>query len=120
MASVNLDISQRLDITCRKGDTFKLTLNFTDSSGVAIDLSGYVFNMDVRDASDSADVISNTVFDYIVNADGTTGKLTVAATATEMQVTAGTYIYDLQADVSGTITTWLYGTFTINDDVTTA
>lgn len=120
MASVNLDIAQRLDITCRRGDTFKLTLNFTDSADDAINLSGYTFNMDVRDITDTTDIIANTVFDYTVNADSTTGKLTVAATATEMQVTAGTYIYDLQADVSGTITTWLYGTFTINDDVTTA
>ena len=36
MASkVNLDISERLDITCRRGDTFSLTLTLKDSSGTA-------------------------------------------------------------------------------------
>jgi hypothetical protein len=35
MASkVNLDISERLDITCRRGDTFELTLTLKDSTGV--------------------------------------------------------------------------------------
>lgn len=51
MASVNLDIAQRLDITCRKGDTFSLTLNITDSAGTAINLSAYTFEMEVRNAS---------------------------------------------------------------------
>jgi hypothetical protein len=32
---------------------------------------------------------------------------------------SGTYVYDLQTDLgSGNIKTWLYGTFTINEDIT--
>jgi hypothetical protein len=39
MASkANLDVAEKLDITCRKGDTFELSLNFKDSAGVAIPL----------------------------------------------------------------------------------
>ena len=30
---VNLDVSEVLDITCRQGDTFELTLTLKDSSG---------------------------------------------------------------------------------------
>ena len=43
----NLDIAQRLDITCRKGDTFELIITITDSSGEAINLDEYLdFEMD--------------------------------------------------------------------------
>jgi len=47
---VNLDISEPLDITCRRGDTFSLTLTLKDSSGTAIQLVtlGYEFIIDVK------------------------------------------------------------------------
>ena len=40
MAKINFDISKRLDITCRRGDSFKLELTLKDSSGIAINLHG--------------------------------------------------------------------------------
>jgi len=116
MASVNLDIAQRLDITCRKGDTFTLTLNFKDSSGTAINLTTYTFKLDVKDATNDSDIIADNVFNYTGGSDG---QLVISATSSEMNVNSGVYIYDLQTlSGSGTVTTWLYGTFTINDDVT--
>lgn len=56
MASVNLDTSTRLDITCRRGDTFELTLTLKDGSGTALPLvtDGYKFLMQVRDSSTRA------------------------------------------------------------------
>ena len=49
MASkVNLDVAERLDITCKRGDTFSLALTLNDSSGTAIDLTEYEFLMDVK------------------------------------------------------------------------
>ena len=47
---VNLDVAEKLDITCRRGDTFSLTLTLKDSSGTALQLStlGYEFLMDVK------------------------------------------------------------------------
>ena len=50
MASkVNLDVSEKLDITCRQGDSFSLTLTLKDSSGTAHTLStdNYSFLMQV-------------------------------------------------------------------------
>jgi len=63
MAELNLDISQELNITARRGDSISFTLTFKDSNGDAIDLSdqtigpngnqGYVsFFMEVRTADD--------------------------------------------------------------------
>ena len=51
MASkINLDITDKLDITCRQGDTFELTLTLKDSSGVGLPLltNDYSFLMPVR------------------------------------------------------------------------
>ena len=55
MAKVNLDITDRLDITCRQGDTFELTLTLKDSSGTALNLAtdDYSFLMQVRGAKTS-------------------------------------------------------------------
>ena len=44
---INLDNATRVDITCRKGDTFKLEFTFTDDNGDAIDLTSYSWKMDV-------------------------------------------------------------------------
>ena len=123
MASVNLDISQRLDITCRKGDTFKLELTITDASGDAIDLSSnYEFELDVRKRSNSS-TTSMTFTEAGNNFTKTSdGKLTITKAATDMTLAQGVYVYDLQAtDTStnpDTITTWFNGDFVVIDDIT--
>ena len=63
MSSVNLDVAQKLDITCRKGDTFRLLLTFKDSTGTVINVGDldsstpvYSFSFEVRDfATDDGD-----------------------------------------------------------------
>ena len=47
--SVNLDVSEVLDITCRQGDTFELTVTLKDSAGTGLTLatSNYAFVMQV-------------------------------------------------------------------------
>jgi hypothetical protein len=115
--SVNLDIAQRLDITCRKGDTFTLTLNITDSAGTAIALTPYTFQMEVRDSATDDIIIPTTDFTFTKDADGTTGKLNITVAAADMTAT-GSYIYDLETTLTTDVQTWLFGVFTINDDVT--
>ena len=38
MAKINFDIAKKLDITCRRGDSFSLELTLKDSSGIPINL----------------------------------------------------------------------------------
>lgn len=113
---INLDTATRVDITCRKGDTFKLEFTFTDDDGDAIDLTSYSWKMDVKETdTSSSDIIADSSFTY----NGTSaGKLTVTATAATMAaVSGGLYVYDLQSTSSGTVKTWVYGIFKINEDV---
>ena len=118
----NLDIAQRLDITCRKGDTFELIITIKDSNGTALDLTSYAdFEMDVRptDEDTGTPVLTFTNSDFAKTA---SGILTATKSFTEMgAVESGTFVYDLQAtDGSSVRTTWFYGLFTIIDDVTIA
>ena len=128
MASVNLDISSRLDITCRKNDTFSLDLNVKDPSGAAISLTNYEFKMEVRSSTDDSGtpVIASANVTATRNANDDTGtpvvgKLNLKVSATNMNITAGIYVYDLQTTLlasPNTVQTWLFGTFTVNEDVT--
>ena len=113
---INLDNSTRVDITCRRGDTFTLEFTFTDDAGDAIDLSSYTWKMDVKETdTSSGDIIADDSFTYSGN---NSGELTVSATATVMAaVSGGTYVYDLQSTNGGVVKTWVYGIFKVNEDI---
>ena len=145
---VNLDVSERLDITCRRGDSFSLTVTLKDSSGTALPLvtDEYRFDMQVRvnqnaaRAKGSAGLVLTTVErgPKATNRDGTlrafepftldnNGNVTIEATAETMRkIPGGKYIYDLvQVKPNSTTgndehTTILRGNFTVNEDVTDA
>lgn len=116
MAKVNLDIAQRLDITCRKGDSFNLALDFGVDMG-----SSNTWSMHVLETDEST---GNSIIDFSFtqesNDDGVSNaKLTITATAAEMApVESGLYVYDIQVTQGTTVTTYLYGLFKINEDIT--
>lgn len=133
--SVNLDVSEKLNITCRQGDTFNLTLTLKDSSGAALALSsgGYEFLMQVRGAKNprtkSRELVMGTVskgdsasrggvstnFSFSVD---DSGNATVTASDEIMRnVQPGRYVYDLQQIVDNVTTTILEGNFIVNEDV---
>jgi len=134
MASVNTDIAQTLDITCRRGDTFAIDITFRDSSNanatIPID-SGYTFHMHVR-SSDEDDsntpLLSDTVSGSGVYGDialdttagGSIGKLSITIDDTPMKgIPGGNYVYDIQAAKDdSSIQTWVQGSFLVNEDVT--
>ena len=124
-SSVNLDTSDILNITCRKGDTFSLTINLKDSSGTALTLStsNYDFLMQVK--SETTNKRTRSVQSFLIlgtasaakknqgrvrssiNVSGNlnfevptvddNGNVTIEASADTMsKVPSGTYSYDLQ------------------------
>jgi len=131
--TINLDRSQRLDIVCRKGDTFVLNLELKDDDGRPIDLTGdptniYSFVMEVRLSDKSTTALLTPDVTIATNVDG---LVTLRVPASEMNVSAGLYVYDIQQTRQDTsrpgsdndyqelsVETLVYGTFKINEDVT--
>lgn len=114
---INLDAAKRVDIECRKGDTFVLNLSFTDAAGDAIDLTLYSWRMDVKDSdTQTGDIIPETDFTYTGDING---NLEITATASAMSnVDGGLYVYDLEStDGAGKVITWIYGVFQVNEDI---
>jgi hypothetical protein len=145
---VNLDVSERLDITCRRGDSFSITLTLKDSSGTALPLAtdNYSFVMQVRTginaskAKGTAGLVLSTqeLGPKAIGRDGVqrsfepfvvdnSGNLTITATAETMRkIPGGLYVYDIQQIKPNTTTgvdehtTILRGNFRVNEDVSDA
>jgi len=134
-SSVNLDVAEQLDITCRRGDTFSLTLTLKDSSGTALQLStlGYKFSMDVKTSAQrtrsgvfkreviASSNLSTSQADAKQLSEEQKAKLStvkVAASADTMaNLPVGIFSYDIQQEVDGVVTTILRGSFTVNEDI---
>jgi len=119
MATVNLDTAVRLDIVCRRNDTFKLEVNF----GVEMpDSTANTYTFQYA-TSDSVAPEDSSAFN-VSAIEGNTGLVTVDCAAGSMSMAPGLYVYDLAVtDTEGTrfdagaIKTLLYGTFKVIDDL---
>jgi hypothetical protein len=148
MASkLNLDTADKLDITCKRGDTFLLNLRLKDTDGNPIQLQtlGYTFLMQVREQSlqvpinnesipkgkvvistpnakelspgEGGALESNLSFNDVTVDD--LGNVTITATNAVMkQINPGKYIYDIQSVASDVYKTIVRGSFIVNDDIT--
>jgi hypothetical protein len=115
-SSVNLDNAKQVNIICRQGDTFSLLLNFFDANNAPMDLTAYTWKMDVKESDNApTPVLNDDDFTY----NGTiSGTLTISANALTMEtIEEGVYVYDLQSNVGGVVKTWIYGTFSVNPDI---
>ena len=118
MADVNLIVKETLNITCMKNDTFNLDMDWKDASDNPIDLTAYTFKAQVKRSQASDDsILTFEDSDFTKDA---SGNLTMTKSAAEMNIEASVYYYDLQTTktVTGAISTWLGGRFTIQEDVT--
>jgi len=125
MAKVNLDIAPRLDIVCKRGDSFKLVVDF--QTPMPLDTSA-TYILKVAEDSEASPLSATFTYD-ITNGEASNSKLTIEATSTvTLGIEPGLYVYDLQvtdtnADVFPAVggapyeATLLYGTFRVNDDV---
>ena len=57
--NVDLSAASQLNICCRRANTFILKANVKDSTGTAIDLTLYTYEMQVREYDNGPLIISN-------------------------------------------------------------
>lgn len=147
---LDLDISEKVAITTRRGDSFDVTLTFyigAEAAGNEDNLDGDKFLMEVRDKASSdineglimssqglnvidtsANVFPASNFTMEISGSGSNqaavnNQLTIRCTAAEMElVTSGRYVYDLQRHntSTGEQKTILRGPFRVVEDVAEA
>lgn len=149
--AINLDTSQRVDITCRKGDTFDLSLTLKDnaSTPASVVADNDTFKMEVRTTDEGGDPYADSEATIILSTEDTDnsdtkqivlkdsagtnmtsssvgladtdGVVRFTVSSSNMASTsAGLYVYDIEmtdASESSKVTTLIYGTFKINEDV---
>ncbi len=118
MASANLVLKQTLNVTCMKNDTFKLDMDWVDSSSNPIDLTAYTFKSQVKTSSvASTAILTFNDGDFTKDA---SGNLLMEKAAGDMDLSAGKYYYDIQATKTATseVETWAGGLFIVQHDIT--
>ena len=120
MAAINLDTAARLDITCRKGDTFSLELDF----GQTIPSKSWTMHVRETDTSEGEEIIipeDDITFTVSENSVGKFTLLTISIPSSVMEdIESGIYVYDIQNFAKATgVKTYVFGLFKVNEDVTT-
>tara|TARA_R100000329_G_scaffold62418_2_gene55594 strand:- start:1488 stop:1919 length:432 start_codon:yes stop_codon:yes gene_type:complete len=143
MATINTDISQKIDIIIKAEDSLSLSVNITDSSNAVFSLAEYyVFfniygansddtiiaasNLTARNAELGGDDLSETDYFTVVSGytqskpaaisvDDTNGKITLSLTSAETSLTPGGYRYKIKLKKGTTIKTWMHGKFKVNE-----
>ena len=124
MAKVNIDTATRLDIECRRNDTFRLKIDFGVEMPDHTD-NTYTFKFATSDTATPDAGSSNFTVVESNNSDGVTNALlTLTCTAANMTMSPGLYVYDLAVtDTEGTryeagdVQTLLFGTLKVIDDL---
>ena len=144
MATANLDISEKLDIVVKRGDSMDITLKLTEENGSPTDVSTYAWSMSVKDkrvesgrtvgvstpvvyestiltTANTDDVTEAGVggtINAVVGTGDNTNEVTFSASANVMtSIVPGTYVYDIQFANGAEVKTILEGLFIVNPDV---
>ena len=108
----------KFNLNCPQGSTFSRTIVYRlDSSPV--DLTGYEANLQVREFHYSKDFIIDLYDGNGITLGGSAGTIDILIDApTTASIVPGTYVYDLELSVSGTVSRLLEGKFVVTPEVT--
>jgi hypothetical protein len=106
-----------------RGDTYSLSINFTDENAVAIDITGWTlfFTVKSRKTDTDAQAIAAElpVKTITIHSNPTGGQTVISLTASETNSLSGKYYYDIQyKKPDGTIKTFLKGVINFTEDIT--
>ncbi len=108
------------DISIYRGDSKTYNINFKDSDGVAIDITGYTIRFTVKENKTDAQGDAIIAKEITSHSDPTNGVTSVSLSTSDTDLTVKDYVYDFEMeDTSGNITTFLEGIFRIKQDITT-
>ena len=108
----------KLNLTCPQGSTFSKTLTYKiDSSPV--NLTGYSSSLQVREFHYSNNYIASLNQTSGITLGGSAGTIDVLISASDTEsFVPGSYVYDLEIAVGGTVTRLIEGKFHVTPEVT--
>ena len=114
MKQATVDISKRLDIICRRSNTFSKIFSVKNADGTPFNFTGYTAKLEVFSS------VSDRTPDLVFNAaNGLTlslGEIYLSKLATQMNMRRRDYIYFLTLTYpDGSIKVWLNGSFIVNE-----
>jgi phosphotransferase system HPr-like phosphotransfer protein len=116
MSIVNIEISpfDYLNFKCRRQDAFEKNLEVLNDDGTPFDFTGYTALMQVRKKSGS---------EVVIEFDSEDGSITllegeILIEKDSIDVTSGSYVYDLQLTSDGKRRTIITGNFVVTADLT--
>jgi hypothetical protein len=109
------------DLVIEQGATFNQSFQWTDSAGVAINLTGYTGRMQIRQSITAATTIADLTTAnggiVITPATGTVQAVISAASTAAMSFSSAVYDLELVAG-DGTVTRLVQGSVTLSKEVT--
>lgn len=104
---------QSLDFVTKRGDTFDKVIFTININGARLNLTGVTIRMQLRKSA-GAPVAFTPQLSII---DEVNGEFTIDEQI--IDIPACVYKYDIEIELaSGEVKTWIYGNFTIKDDIT--
>ena len=97
-----------------RGDDWTVVLKMTSDGSTPLNITGRTYSMQMR-TSTEATTLTATFTCTVTASDEVTCTVSDTVTA---GVNPGTYVYDIQENASGTISTVGYGTIKVHADVT--
>jgi hypothetical protein len=107
------------NLTIDQGATFSSDVTVKDANGNAFDLTGYTAT--AKMAKGYSSTRTRTTITCTINADPTTGIVTLSLTATETAAldAPARYVYDLEITSGATVTRVIEGIINVRPNVTT-
>ena len=109
------------DLEIKQGATLSLTATWKDSTGAAINLTGYTARMQVRSAYDATSTILSLTSSSGITLGGSAGTIAITASATVTAALTAPWsgVWDLElVSGGGVVTRLLEGAATVSPEVT--
>ena len=113
-------LGNRYDLEIKQGATLSLTATWKDSSGTAVNLTGYTARLQVRATYDSSSTILSLTSAAGITLGGAAGTIAITASATTTAALTAPWsgVYDLElVSGGGEVTRLLEGIATVSPEV---
>lgn len=114
-------LGNRYDLEIKQGATLSLTATWKDSTGTAVNLTGYTARMQVRSTYDATSTILSLTSGSGITLGGSAGTIAITASATTTAALTAPWsgVWDLElVSGGGEVTRLLEGAATVSPEVT--